>query len=94
MLFVDIESFVEQAGGARKLHTFRMAWVCYWRIRTDAKKDTKHWTFYEDVDKLWDYIDSKPLNRQPCILTSHNVAYDFGNLGIFDALASRGWELK
>ena len=94
MLFVDIESFVEQVDDTRKLHTFRMAWVCYWRIREDKTNDTQKYTFFEDVDKLWDYIDSKPLNRQPCILTSHNVAYDFGNLGIFDALGNRGWELK
>jgi len=93
-LFVDVETTLESQENGTTEHKLKMGWACYWRRRTDKKRDTENYTFFTTLDHFWSLVEKLHVPRKPLYLIIHNVGYDFGILRGFDELAKRGWITK
>ena len=87
-VFFDIESHVTPQPDGRKLHTFRLAWACYWR----RDRDKEEWVLCRTPTELLDFIESKCQSKDRVHVWAHNAFYDFGVSGFPALLAERGWK--
>lgn len=93
-LFVDIETRLIPRDDGKTDQVLRLGWCCYWRREGKNRKDTKLWYRFESKEAFWDIVWRKIKPKEPLYVVAHNVDFDFGILGLFDAMVGMEFELK
>jgi len=68
-------------------------WCAYWRRRSEGIEDTLRYRRFETAQEFWAIVDDLAKPKTVLYLVSHNTAYDFGVLRIFDHLDDADFEL-
>jgi hypothetical protein len=93
LLFLDTETRTTPDGDFTR-HDLLLAWTCYRRIRkSDTQKDDD-WRYWENPQKLCEYIQSCVTSKRALHIYGHNIAFDLQVIQFYKWFPLWGWKLE
>jgi hypothetical protein len=91
-VFFDIETLPLPLNDKEIEHRFRLGVGYYCRTNKEGEIEREDWIEFKDLEKFWQWVDSKTRSKSRLVIMSHSIEFDFKGSKAFFWLKVLGYK--